>query len=124
LVLTDHDAHGITASTRVPPPARVPTVRAPSSAATRSAIPRIPPPSSRTRPVPRLDDGAAENHVSAAATRALEVVAVNDAPVLTSTAVGAPTYTEDGAPQPVDDGIEYTDAAGTLVTLPSPSYTG
>src|SRR5699024_7290131 len=41
-VVGDHDAHGITASTRVPPPRGERTVRCPSREATRSASPDSP----------------------------------------------------------------------------------
>ncbi|HET6509767.1 MAG TPA: tandem-95 repeat protein [Baekduia sp.] len=57
----------------------------------------------------RADDGAAEHHLSAPATRALTVVAVNDPPVLSSSATGAVAYTEDGPPATIDPTISIAD---------------
>ena len=49
-VLGDHDAHGISALTRVPPPCGLQTRSRPPSASTRSARPRSPEPRSESAP--------------------------------------------------------------------------
>ena len=49
-VLADHDPHGITPRTRVPPPGGLSTTSVPSSAASRSAIPRSPEPAAGSAP--------------------------------------------------------------------------
>src|SRR3954451_23158063 len=51
-VLGDHDAHGITARTIVPPPARLSTASMPSSAPTRRSRPRNPFPEASAPPRP------------------------------------------------------------------------
>src|SRR5690606_22232073 len=52
LVLADHDAHGTSATIRVPRPGGLSTRRRPSRASMRSASPPRPPPPTRAPPTP------------------------------------------------------------------------
>jgi trimeric autotransporter adhesin len=66
-------------------------------------------PSTATRTVTfQVDDGAAYNNLSDAATRDVGVTAVNDAPELTTSA-GSTAYTEGDAATPVDAALAATD---------------
>ena len=65
-VLGDHDAHGISALTRVPPPRGLHTRSRPSSASTRSARPRSPEPPSVSAPPDAVVDDL-DRHLAARA---------------------------------------------------------
>ncbi|HEY4098055.1 MAG TPA: Ig-like domain-containing protein, partial [Baekduia sp.] len=72
----------------------------------------------------RADDGEAAHDLSDPATRPLDVVAINDAPVLSTTSTGDVAYTEDGTPAIVDPAIAIADPdsaqlAGATVSIDS-----